>query len=127
VARVIRFRNIIPSYQGATLLNAASKNIILSDIEYPLSSGLNEIATELRPIFTHAGAVFPGSNARGAMPGTLSLASADQAILAHVFGETAEQSMLLVVRLGNPTELPVARRVVNSVFAMPGPGQDFVA
>lgn len=119
VARLIKFRSIIPSYQGATVLNAASKNIVLSDVEYPLSAELEEIAAVLRPILTHVGTVFPGSGAPGAEPGTLSLASDDQAILAHAFGEPNDESMFLVVRLGNASELPVARRVLNSVFPMP--------
>jgi hypothetical protein len=50
------------------------------------------------------------------IPATLTLASEDSAILVHKSG-TADKLMLLVVRLSNPSDVPVARRLVASAAA----------
>lgn len=118
--RLAKFRSIVPSYQGAAILHDASQSVILSDTEYTSSADLAAVAEALRPILLHAGTVFSDPGMQRAIPATLSLASEDQAILAHRFGEPGDKSMLLVVRLGNPSEVPVARRVMSSVFALPG-------
>ncbi len=120
MTRLVKFRKIIPSYQGAAVQNDASRQIVFADDEFPLSLELAEVADMLWPILAEAGTVFPEASQNHAMANTLSLASDEFAILGHKFGRARSDVMLLVVRLGNPSELPVARRVINSVFPMPG-------
>lgn len=107
------FRNIIPSYQGAALLDNQSKAIAV-DTALPLSAELVGVGEILAPILERAGNVYGQSNAT--LPATLTMASDELAILLYKFGQTAKPR-LLVVRLANPSEVPVARRIVASVSA----------
>lgn len=118
MTRLVKFRNIIPSYQGAAVQNDESRHIVFADDEFPLSAELGELAEMLWPIITHAETVFPEARQDQVMANTLSLASDEFAILGHKFGRARSDVMLIVVRLGNPSELPVARYVINSVFPM---------
>lgn len=119
MTRLVKFRNIIPSYEGAAVQNDASRQILFSDSEFPFSAELGELADMLWPLLANAGTVFPEPGRNRAKANTLSLASEEFAILGHKFGRERNDLMLLVVRLGNPSELPVARLVVNSVFPVP--------
>ncbi len=112
LAPFLQFRNIIPSYQGAAILDDKSKMIVF-DSDYSLSAELGNIGEILAPILVHAGKVFSKSGSGAATPGTLTLTSQNVAILVHKFGP-ADESMLLVVRLANPSDEPVARRLVAS-------------
>ncbi len=107
------FRNIIPSYQGAALLDERSKAIAV-DTSFSFSAELVGVAEILAPILERAGNVYGQSNAT--LPASLTLASEELAILLHKFGQAAKPR-LLVVRLANPSEVPVARRIVASASA----------
>lgn len=115
LALFLEFRNIIPSYQGAAILDDESR-MILSDSEYPLSADLAGIGEILAPILVDARTVFSQSAISDTVSGTLALASENLAILVHKLFP-ADKSRLLVVRLANPADVPVARRLVASVSA----------
>lgn len=110
-ASFLDFRNIIPSYQGAALLDDKSEAIAV-DAAYSFSADLAGVGKVLAPILERAGNVYGQSNAT--LPATLTMASDELAVLLHKFGQTARPK-LLVVRLANPSEVPVARRIVASV------------
>lgn len=106
-------RNLIPSYQGAALLDEQAR-MIFCDTEYPYSAELAGIGEILAPIFEQAGVVYSQSNTT--LPGTLTLAAEDLAIVVHKFGSTGKVR-LFVVRLGNPSDVAVARRLMVSASA----------
>lgn len=112
----LEFRNIIPSYQGAALLDDRSA-MIISDSEYSSSADLVAIGGFLAPALGQAAALFSNWGMGTApLPAQLILASEDAAILAHKFGPAAHPRLLLI-RLANPAEVPVARRLVASASA----------
>jgi hypothetical protein len=88
--------------------------VTLADTEYPRSADLAAVGGMLAPLLEQAGIVYSQSNST--LPATLTLESEDSAILVHKFG-TLAKSRLLVVRLANPSDLPVARRLVASASA----------
>jgi len=112
LAPFLKFRNIIPSYQGAAILDDKSRMIVY-DSDYPSSANLADIGEILSSILVHAGAAFSKWGMNATIPATLTLASEDLAILVHKSGP-ADELMLLVVRLANPSDVPVARRLVAS-------------
>lgn len=112
-APFLEFRNIIPSYQGAVLLDEKSR-VLVGDAEFPSSAELAGVGEILSPILERAGNVYGQSNST--LPATLTLASEELAILVHKFGP-AIKPRLLVVRLANPSDVPVARRLAASVSA----------
>ncbi len=112
LAPFLKFRNIIPSYKGAAILDDESR-LIVYDSDYPFSADLAGIGEILAPILVHARTVFSKRGMNAAVPATLTLTSQDLAILVHKSGP-ADESMLLVVRLENPSDVPVARRLVTS-------------
>ncbi len=117
LAPFLGFRNIISSYQGAAILDENSKMIVY-DSDYPLSADLAAIGEILAPILVNAGAVFSKWGMNATVPSTLTLTSEDSAILVHKSGP-ADELMLLVVRLANPSDVPVARRLVASATTKP--------
>lgn len=110
---LLALRNLIPSYQGAALLDEQAR-MIFGDTEYPLSAELAGIGEMLAPIFEQAGVVYSQSNTT--LPGTLTLSSEDLAILVYKFDVTGK-ARLFVVRLANPADVAVARRLVVSASA----------
>ncbi|HEY5994086.1 MAG TPA: CHC2 zinc finger domain-containing protein [Gallionellaceae bacterium] len=106
-------RNLIPSYQGAALLDEKFKKL-LADNDFPYSADLAAIGEILAPILERAGNVY--SQSSSTLPATLTLASEDLAILVHQSGPVGK-TRLFVVRLANPDDLPVARRLVASASA----------
>ncbi|HEY0666457.1 MAG TPA: CHC2 zinc finger domain-containing protein [Gallionella sp.] len=115
LAHVLGFRNIIPSYQGAAILDHESR-MIVCDNEFPLSADLAEIGGILASIQEQAGALLSKWGMTATMPSTLTLASEDSAILMHKSG-SADKLKILVVRLANPSDVPVVRRLVASAAA----------
>lgn len=115
LAPFLKFRNIIPSYQGAAILDDKSRMIVY-DSDYPSSANLASIGEILSSILVHAGTVFSKWGMNATVPATLTLASEDLAFLVHKSGP-ADELMLLVVRLANPSDVPVARRLVASTSA----------
>lgn len=115
LAPFLAFRNIIPSYQGAAILDDKFKMIIY-DSDYPGSTDLAGLGEILAPILAHAGTLFSKWGMNATVPATLTLASDDLAILVHK-SDPADELMLLVVRLANPSDVPVARRLVASASA----------
>ncbi len=111
LAPFVKFRNIIPSYQGAAILDDKARMIVY-DSDYPSSAGLAGSGEILASILVHAGTVFSKWGMNATLPATLTLASEDLAILVHKSGP-ADELMLLVVRLA-PADVPVARRLVAS-------------
>lgn len=112
LAHILGFRNIIPSYQGAAILDHESR-MIVCDSEFPLSADLAEIGEILAPILAHAGTMLSKWGMTATIPATLTLASEDSAVIVHKSG-SADKLKLLVVRLANPSDVPVARRLVAS-------------
>lgn len=112
LAPFLKFRNIIPSYQGAAILDDESRMIVY-DSDYPFSADLASIGEILAPILVHARTAFSTWGMTATAPATLTLTSEELAILVHKSGP-ADESMLLVVRLANPSDVPVARRLVAS-------------
>lgn len=112
LAHILGFRNIIPSYQGAAILDHESR-MIVCDSEFPSSADLAGIGEILAPIMAHAGTMLSKWGMNATIPATLTLASEDSAILVHKSG-SADKLMLLVVRLANPSDVPVARRLIAS-------------
>jgi hypothetical protein len=115
LAHILGFRNIIPSYQGAAILDGESR-MIVCDSELPLSADLADIGEILAPILVHAGTMLSTWGMNDTIPATLTLASEGSAILVHKSG-SVDKLMLLVVRLANPSDVPVARRLVASAAA----------
>lgn len=111
----LEFRNIIPSYQGATLLDDMAK-VILGDSESSYSADLAAIGGMLAPVLVRGATLLSKWGMDPVAPATLTLASEDLAILVHRFGP-AGNARLLVVRLANPSDAPVARRLVASASA----------
>jgi len=113
-AAFLQFRNIIPSYQGAALFDDKSR-MILGDSGYSLSADLGAVVQALAPILAQAAAVFSKWGINAAGPGTVTLSSENLAILVYKFGPG--QSRQLMVRLQNPSDAAVARRLVASASA----------
>lgn len=113
LAPFLEFQKIIPSYQGAAILDNESRMIVY-DSDYPSLDDLAGIGEILGPILVHAGTAFGklGMNG-GTVPATLALSSEISSFLVHKSGP-ADELMLLVVRLANPSDVPVARRLVAS-------------
>lgn len=112
---LLGFRNIVPSYQGAAILDGESK-MIVCDSEYPASAELADIGKMLSPILMHTEALFSKWGMNASIPATLTLASESLAFVVHKSGP-ANKLMQLVVRLENPSDVPVARRLVVSASA----------
>lgn len=114
-APFLELRNIIPSYQGAAILDDKSR-LIASDSEFSFSADLAAIGALLAPGLVHAAALFSKWGMGVFLPATLTLASEELSILVHKFG-AADKSRLLLVRLANPSDAAMARRLVASVSA----------
>ncbi len=112
LAPFLAFRNIIPSYQGAAILDKESRMIVY-DSDFPSSTDLAGVGAILAPILVHVGRLISQWGMGATVPATLTLTSEDQAILVHKSGP-ADELMLLVVRLANPSDVPIARRLVAS-------------
>jgi hypothetical protein len=112
----LEFRNIVPSYQGAALLDDKSRTI-LSDSEYPSSAELAGVGALLATALVHTATMFTKWGMGAAtLPAQLILASENSAILVHKFGQPAAPRLLLI-RLANPSDVAVARRLVASASA----------
>ncbi len=116
LARFLQYRDVIPSYQGAAVLDGQAK-LIASDSDFPLSSNLTGIGETLTPVLAHVGTLLP-KNGASALPATLTFASDDLAIVAHQSG-TADKALLLLVQLANPADVPVTRRLVTTASKPP--------
>lgn len=112
LAPFLAFRNIIPSYQGAAILDSESKMIVY-DSDFPSSTDLAGVGAILAPILAQAGALFSQWGMNAAATATLTLTSENLAILVHKSGP-ADELVLLVVRLADPSDVPIARRLVAS-------------
>jgi hypothetical protein len=115
LAPFLRFRDIIPSYQGAAILDHQSKMMVF-DSDYAFSADLAGTGEILAPVLAQATAVLAQSGNNISEPCTLTFASDELAILMHKFSP-ADESMVLMVRLANPSDMPIARRLVASASA----------
>lgn len=106
------FKNIISSYRGGAILDAKC-GMIVCDSAYPASADLAEIGKVLAPILEHAKSIFAKWGMSSALPATLYLSSSGLAILLHK-SSSADSFKLSVIQLTNPSDLPVARRLVAS-------------
>ncbi|HEY6093840.1 MAG TPA: hypothetical protein VIU93_02695 [Gallionellaceae bacterium] len=113
MATFLEFRNITPSYQGAALLDREAR-MMFCDTEFASSAELAGTGETLAPILAHAEAAFAQWSMNAGAPAVLTLSAEGLAILVHKFGP-ADNFRLLVVRLANPAEVPVARRLIASV------------
>lgn len=108
-------RKIIASYQGAALLDAQAK-MIACDSESPQSAALADVGESLAPLLAQAATLFSKWGMGATLPAHVTLASEELAILVYQFGPP-DKARLLVVRLANPSEVAVARRLVASASA----------
>jgi len=109
------FRNIIGSYQGAALLDGKTR-MIASDTASSASGDLATAGGLLAPVLADAAILCSKWGMGSGLPATVILASEDLAILVHKFGP-ADNARLLAVRLGNPGDAGVARRLVSGASA----------
>lgn len=109
------FRNIIPSYQGAAILDDRSR-LLLSDTGFSFSAELAGVGENLATILVHAATLFSKWGGKASVPATLTFASENLAILVHKFGP-ADKLIVLVVRLGDPGDVFAARRLAGSASA----------